>query len=83
MTLIDKAEALAKCKAIAEEAKQYGMPQMAMGAFACAEAIAALAPTDAAQVREAALREAAEACRYDDAHDCRAAIIALIGEGRT
>ena len=41
------------------------------------------APTDAAQVREAALREAAEACRYDDAHDCRAAIIALIGEART
>ncbi|NGQ91496.1 hypothetical protein G5V65_11365 [Rhodobacter sp. HX-7-19] len=52
MTLIDKAEALAKCKAIAEEARTYGMPQMAMGAFACMEAVDALAPTYAAHVNE-------------------------------
>ncbi|WWT39560.1 hypothetical protein [Microcystis phage Mae-JY02] len=43
--------------------------------------------TDAAAVamkaREAALRDAAEACRYDDAHDCREAILALISEART
>lgn len=42
----------------------------------------ASAPRALAEVRRAAkaegMREAAEACRYDDAHDCRAAILALI-----
>ncbi len=93
--MIDRNAAIAKCRAIADEAKSYGMPQMAMGGYASAEAIAALpaAPAEDAEqeasrlpdlgAREASLREAAQ-CAIDN-QDCSPweiseAILNLIGK---
>jgi hypothetical protein len=55
--MIDRDAAIAKCRAIADEAKSYGMPQMAMGGYASAEAIAALPAAPAEDVRAGALRK--------------------------
>ena len=53
--MIRRGDAIAKCRAMADEAKSYGMPQMAMGGYASAEAIAAI-PAAEAEAEAAALR---------------------------
>ena len=58
--MIRRGDAIAKCRAMADEAKSYGMPQMAMGGYASAEAIAAIPAADA---RAEALKEAVKACK--------------------
>jgi hypothetical protein len=60
--MIDRDAAIAKCRAIADEAKFYGMPQMAMGGYASAEAIAALPPApDAVKALDVIRKNGAEA----------------------
>ena len=50
--MIRRGDAIAKCRAMADEAKSYGMPQMAMGGYASAEAIAAIPAADARPVQD-------------------------------
>lgn len=46
--LVRRADALEACQKVADEAKSYGIPQMAMGAHACRDAIRAMTADPAA-----------------------------------
>ena len=60
--LISRADAKAACQKVADEAKGYGIPQMAMGAHTCRDAIIALpaadlsSPLGVVAMRDAALK---------------------------